>query len=286
MAANTDGKAVLVVGVEKMTDRMPYEVTAALATAAHVDTEAVHGVTFAALNALLMRLYMEKYRVPEDSFAGFSLKAHANAIRNPFAMFRNPLSPEDYASSEMVASPVRLMDCAPVCDGAAAVVLCERNAARRFAKQSIRVLSSGCANDQSTLASRREPLNLAAAKKSAANALAAAALGLQDIDVFELHDAFTILTALSLEALGVAAEGEGWKCGVGEKRMPPCSTLGGLKARGHPVGASGLYQVVDACTQLRGVAGEAQVDGAEVALTQSFGGLAASVVTHVLAKED
>ncbi len=275
-----------VVGVEKMTDATKGPVTAALATAADADYEGVHGVTFVALNALLMQRYMYEYRIPHEAFAYFSINAHRNAVNNPNAMFHTEVSLDTYRKAPMIAPPINLYDSAPVCDGAAAAIVAPLEVARSLGVTPVRVLASATATDSLNLDDRRDLLALEAARLSAQRAYEQAGIGPGDVDVFEVHDAFSIIATLSLEAAGFAARG----CGTflardGEIAIEgriPISTMGGLKARGHPVGATGIYEIVDVVTQLRGEAGKNQVRGAEIGMTQNIGGTGATVVTHIL----
>jgi acetyl-CoA C-acetyltransferase len=278
-------EAVLAVGVEKMTDGVPETVTAGLATAADQDYEASHGLSFVALSALLMRRYMHETGREREAFAPFAVTAHKNAQTNPHAMFQEPLSAEAFASCAMVASPIGILDAAPVCDGAAAVVVCSKAMLRSHHK-AVRIAACAVATDTIGLAQRADILTLGAAAHSAARAYQAAGRGPKDMDLFEAHDAFTIITALSLEACGFARRGEALdlaaKGCVAPEGCIPISTLGGLKARGHPVGASGTYQIVEAALQLRGEAGPNQIKGARRALAQSIGGHGSVAVTHIL----
>lgn len=280
---------VAVCGVEKMTDATSESVTSALATAADADFEGAQGVTFVALNALIMRRYMHEYGVPHAAFAPFSVNAHRNAANNPNAMFRQPISADTYARAPMIADPINLYDSSPVCDGAAAIILCPLEMARDLGKPVIRVLASATATDSLALADRHDLLALDAARQSAARAYAQAGLSPQDIDVFEVHDAFTIMAALSLEAAGFAERGQGTRLALDGEITPegriPISTMGGLKGRGHPVGATGVYELVDLVTQLRGEAGANQVSGATIGMTQNIGGTGSTVVTHILRRE-
>jgi acetyl-CoA C-acetyltransferase len=277
---------VVALGVEKLTD-LPIEgTTAALAGAADADYEAAHGITFTALNALMMRLYIERYGVRKDDFASFVINAHNNAKSNPNAMFRRPVTLEDYARSPMVAEPICILDSSPVSDGAAAVVMCSAERARSLSDCPVRILGSSLATDTIGLGTRREMLRCEAIRRSAQLAYKQAGLGPKDIDLVELHDAFSIVAALSLEASGFVKDGQAipfaLEGNIGIAGKLPCSTRGGLKARGHPVGASGTYQVVEAVEQLRGQAGDTQVKDCQVAMTQSVGGLASVAVTHIL----
>jgi acetyl-CoA C-acetyltransferase len=272
-------------GVEKMTDGAPDGVTAGLATAADQDYEASHGMSFVALSALLMRRYMHETGSEREAFAPFAVVAHANAATNRRAMFREPISAEQFVRSALVASPIGILDAAPVCDGAAAVVVCSKEAVRPHHK-AVRIAGASAATDTIALAARADVLTLEAASASAQKAFAAAGRVPKDMDLFEAHDAFTIITALSLEACGFAKRGEALRMAAEGCVAPggciPISTFGGLKARGHPVGASGAYQIVEAALQLRGEAGANQIKGARRALAQSVGGHGSVAVTHIL----
>lgn len=275
-----------VVGVEKMTDATKDAVTAALATAADADYEGVHGVTFVALNALIMRRYMHEYGIAHEAFAPFSINAHRNAVNNPNAMFQSPITEKVYNRAAAIAPPINLFDSSPVCDGAAAAIIAPLEMAHDLGVTPVRVLASATATDSLNLDDRRDVLSLDAARLSAQRAYNQAGITLNDVDLFEVHDAFTIIAALSLEAAGFAEPGcatqlaaEG---GISLEGRIPISTMGGLKARGHPVGATGVYEIVDVTTQLRGEAGPNQVPNAEIGMTQNIGGTGATVVTHIL----
>jgi acetyl-CoA C-acetyltransferase len=277
---------VAVCGVEKMTDMEGDEATVALMGAADAEYEAIHGTSFVSLNALLMRRYMAEYGVPHEAFAGFPVTAHANAVHNANAMFRQAIKAETFHHARMIADPVNLFDSAPIGDGAAAVVLCASEKAREFTDHPVRIAASSVATDSVALHDRRDPLFLSAVYASAMKAYQQAGVGPQDIDLFELHDAFSIISALSLEACGFASRGQGTRLAVegeiGLRGRVPMATLGGLKARGHPVGATGMYQVVEATLQLREAAGANQVPGAHWAMTQNIGGVGGTAITHIL----
>ncbi len=281
---------VAVCGVEKMTEATSAEVTSGLATAADADYEVAHGVTFVALNALLMQRYMHEHQVPHEAFAPFSINAHHNAVNNPNAMFRQAITPEVYAKAPVIAPPINLYDSSPICDGAAAVLLAPLEVVRDLPQvKPIRVLASVTATDCLNLDDRRDLLGLEAAHISAHKAYRQAGISPDDVDVFEVHDAFSIMATLSLEAAGFCGRGQGtFLARDGEIAIDgrvPISTMGGLKARGHPVGATGVYEIVDVVTQLRGEAGANQVPGAAIGMTQNIGGTGATVVTHILARE-
>ena len=191
---------VLVVGVEKMTERKGDEVTAALAMATDADYEAMHGLSFMSLNALLMRRYMHEFNVPHEAFAPLAVNAHRNAVNNPYAMFPFPIKPEAFQRASMVADPINFLDSAPVCDGAAAIVLCPTNMAPGLGKgKPVRVLASVSATDTIAVHDRRDPLWLEGAALSAHRAYQQAEAQPDDVDLFELHDAFSIMSVLSLE---------------------------------------------------------------------------------------
>jgi acetyl-CoA C-acetyltransferase len=275
----------MAVGVEKMTDGLGGTVSAGLATASDQDYEAGHGFTFAALSALLMRRYMHETGWAREDFAPFAVTAHRNAAANEHAMFREPISAEDFSRSPMVASPICVLDAAPICDGAAAVVVCSKEAIEAH-HEPVRIAASAAATDTMALGTRDDLLTLRSAAASASRCFEATGMQPRDMDLFEAHDAFTVITALSLEACGFAPRGAAVRLARDGCLEPgaciPISTCGGLKARGHPVGASGTYQIVEATLQLRGRAGTNQLHDARRALTQSIGGHGSVAVTHIL----
>lgn len=281
---------VIVAGVEKMTDTVGKDTTAGLATAADAEYEAMHGVSFVGLNALLMQRYMYEFAVPLDAFAGFSINAHKNGVHNPNAMFQEPISLDAYVKAPVIATPINMMDSSPVCDGAAALILAPSEQAHCYTtgrhRGAVRILASASATDTIAVHSRRDPLFLQAAQISSQKALAQAGIGQEQIDFFELHDAFTIMSALSLEACGFAQRGEGWRLAhpdfIGIHGELPISTMGGLKSRGHPVGATGVYQIVESVQQLTGSAGANQVKNARIGMAQNIGGSGATIITHIL----
>jgi acetyl-CoA C-acetyltransferase len=278
--------SALVVGVEKMTESLPNEVTAGLATASDADYEAAYGLTFVALNALIMQRYMHEYRWKHTDFAPFSINAHANAVHNPNARLREAISETDYLKARMVADPINLLDASPTGDGAAAVLLVPAGEVGSGPRPVTTIIGSSSATDALAIHDRRQPLWLKAAEISAQKAYAQAGVGPGDLDLFEVHDAFSIMTALSLEACGFAEPGQGPRLGleneIGLKGKIPITTMGGLKARGHPVGATGLYQIVEIVQQLRCEAGRNQVEGARLGMAQNIGGSGSNIVTHIL----
>jgi len=276
---------VVVVGVEKMTDEAGAVVTGSLALAADGDYEVPHGLSLVAINALLMQRYMYEYGLRHEDFANFAIVAHQNAINNPNARFHSALTLERFSSAPTIAEPIGLMDASPIVDGAAAIVLCPTEQARGFTP-SVRILASTVVTDCLSLHDRQSLLRLEAAEYSARKAYRQAGVELKDIDFFEYHDAFTIMAALSLEACGFAEPGKGTLLARdGEIALDgriPVATMGGLKGRGHPVGATGVYQVVEATQQLRGHCGENQLPQPRLGMTQNIGGSGATVATHIL----
>ena len=273
------------VGIEKMTDGTSSEVTAGLATAADQDFEASHGLTFVALSALMMQRYMHETGHQRGDFAPFAVNAHKNAVSNRNARFRKAITSEEFGRSPVVASPIGVLDAAPVCDGAAAVVVGSKKAIRPHHRP-IRIAASAAATDTIALAGRGNILDFSVAARTGAQVFETSGFARQDIDVFEAHDAFTIITALSVEACGFVPRGEALKHAqdgyFGPGGCTPLSSFGGLKARGHPVGASGAYQIVEASTQLRGEAGDNQIPNARIAMTQSIGGHGSVAASHIL----
>jgi acetyl-CoA C-acetyltransferase len=274
----------LVVGVEKMTDSPGSEITAALATAADADWEVDHGLSFVALNALIMKRYMYEYGWQGIDFAEFAINAHANAVHNPYARFRKPITESSFINSPMICDPINLMDASPVGDGAAAVILARSDMLPTNTPKII-VAGSSAATDTIAIHNRKAPLRLSAAELSTQKAYLQAGIGPQDIGVFEYHDAFTIMAALSLEAAGFVEHGKGpILAKEGEIKTTgriPVATFGGLKARGHPVGATGIYQIVEVVQQLRGTAGNTQITKNDFGMAQNIGGSGSNIVTHI-----
>ncbi len=279
--------AALVVGVEKFTDSIGSGVEAALATTSDSDFEAVQGLTPTAQAALLMRRYMHEFDVPPDGFAGFALTAHANGAGNPNAMFQKAIKLESYQKADMVSEPLNMFDIAPNADGAAAVLLTRRELLPPgFPHPLVRIAGSAAAADTLALHDRAAPLWFEAVQLSTGKAIKQAGITLDQISLVEYHDSYSIYAALSLEATGFAIRGNGWKLAadgtLALNGKIPCATFGGLKARGNPGGASGVYQAVEAATQLRGRGGANQIAGARLALIQSLGGPASTAVSHIL----
>ena len=285
--ASGELESALVIGAEKMTDSPGSEITASLATAADAELEADFGLSFVGLNALLMRRYMHEYGWSHADFANFSINAHANAVHNPNARFRKAISKDTFTKSPMISDPINLMDASPVSDGAAAIVLSARPI--QTEGKNISVIASAAMTDTLSLQNRQNTIKLNAAETSARAVYAQAGLSPSDMGLFEYHDAFSIMAALSLEAAGFCEPGQGPRLAIDDKIKYdgdiPVATMGGLKARGHPVGATGIYQLVEATLQLQGRAGPTQVKRNKYALTQNIGGSGSNIITHILQSE-
>ncbi len=272
-------KNVLVVGVEKMKDIDTGHLTKALAMAESAEFTQAVGATFISLNALLMGAYMQRYNVPEDQLDYFPVIAHKNGATSPHAQFRRAVSLDDVKRSPPVAPPIRLLSSAPSGDGAAAVILSSE-------KGDVEMLASETATNELMLFQRDNPLEFKATKAAFAKAIKRAEITKDKIDFIEIHDAFPVVSALSLEAMGFSEEGKaGRDAESGKYNLDgelPIATFGGLKARGHPVGATGVYQVVEAFYQLTEKGGKNQVQGAKVGATQNVGGVDTTSVVHIL----
>jgi acetyl-CoA C-acetyltransferase len=279
--------AVLVVGVEKMTDYPTSIVTSALAQAADAEYELYYGATFTGLNALMMRYYMEKYGVTRDEMSEWPVMMHENALSNPYAQIRRKITREDVAKSQVIADPIRLLDSSPIGDGAAAVLLVSEELASKLPeKPPVYIAGAGLAVDTVELSNRESLDRMPAAAEAARQAYSMAGVEPKNIDVMEIHDAFTINAVILLEELGFAERGRAAKL-LAEGRFhpgdkPTANPSGGLKARGHPVGATGVYQVAEVTMQLRGDFPGVKVDNAEVGLAVNVGGDGSSISAMVL----
>jgi acetyl-CoA C-acetyltransferase len=208
-----------------------------------------------AANAKLMALQITRYGVRHEDFASLAVDAHRTAVKNPMVLFRKPVDNEMAYRSQVISPPLCLFDCAPMCDGAAAVVLCPADEARAFHEIPTRNMGSGCATDRLVLEDRVDPLSLEAGRMCASLCCRNAGIQPEDTDFFEAHDAFSIITCLQLEAVGFAKPGEGWRLAAeGETFREgglPMSTMGGLKVRGHPIGSMALYQIAEIVLQMQ-----------------------------------
>ena len=289
--ASGQAEVALVVGIEKFTDQIGAATDAALASAGDSDYEAVHGLTPTAQAAMLMRRYLHEFVVPREAFAGFPIIAHANGAGNPNAMFQKAISPNAYQKAGVISEPLNMFDVAPTADGAAALFLTRSDLLPPgYPHPLVRIAGSSLVTDTLALHDRPDPLTFSAARLSAERAYWQAGIAPDQVDLFELYDAYSIYTALSLEAAGYAERGQGWKMAQnGTTSLSgslPIATMGGLKARGNPGGATGVYQAVEAVLQLRHLAGNNQVPDAQRALIQCLGGPASSAATHVLERMD
>ncbi|MCI0519469.1 MAG: thiolase domain-containing protein [Chloroflexi bacterium] len=280
-------EVALVVGVEKITDKLGTGAEAAQMLNVDSDYEAVQGLTPNAQAALLMARYLHEYHPPRQAFGGFPRVAHANAVSNPFAMFRSPLSADAYEQASQGGQPLNMFDIAPVADGAAALVITRRELLpAETGHPLVRISGSSHVTGRLALHDRLDVLDLEPARISVERACRKADIRPGDVDLFELYDSSSIMAVLSLEAAGFAPRGQGWRLAqdeqLGLNGLLPIATFGGLKARGNPGGATGVYQAVEAALQLRGEAGANQVLHARRALIQCLGGSAANAVTHVL----
>jgi acetyl-CoA C-acetyltransferase len=284
--ASGEMDSAIAMGVEKMTETKGVETTSALAAAADADYETINGLSFVALNALIMQRYLYEYGWKHTDFAPFSINAHANAVHNPMARLQEPISATDYLKARMIADPINLLDASPIGDGAAAVVVVPAGSKLVDGRPLITIAGSAAATDTLAVHDRRDPLWLSAAEISAKRAYAQAGIEPQDIDIFELHDAFSIMAALSLEACGFIERGQAPRLAQEGEILPsgrlPIATRGGLKARGHPVGATGIYQIVELIQQLRGQAGENQIENVNIGMAQNIGGSGATIITTIL----
>lgn len=275
---------VLVGGVEKMTDAE--DVTFALATAAEQEYEVFHGITFPGLYALIANAYMKKYGLTREQLAMVAVKNHKHGSFNPYAQFQSEITIETVLNSTLVADPLRLMDCSPVSDGSACVILCPLELARKYTDTPVKIIGSGMATDTIALHSRKDITTLRSVYLSAERAYKMAGIKPEDVDLAEVHDCFTIAEIVITEELGFAERGKG---GIlverGETSLEgriPINTSGGLKAKGHPVGATGVAQAVEIFYQLQGRAEKRQVKNAKIGLTQNMGGSGASSVIHIM----
>lgn len=284
---------VLVLGVEKMTDHKPEEVAKTLMGAGN-DVEREAGATFPGLYALIARAHMEKYETTEEDMAYVAEKNHYHASLNSHAQFTSVVSIAKVLQSSKIAEPLKLLDCSPITDGAAAVILSSKTPPIKSEQKSkipqVNIIASAVATDTLGLAERKDLTSLQSAVEAAKRAYRMASVTPSDIDVAEVHDCFTIAEIIAMEDLGFFKKGEANRAiRSGKTRLgghPVVNTSGGLKACGHPVGATGVKQIVEIYNQLKGIAGRKQVKGAKIGLTHNVGGSGATAVIHILKKEN
>ncbi len=276
----------MVVGVEKFTDAVGSKQEAAIAQSMDSDYEAALGLTLASQASLLMRRYIHEFGAPRSVFGAFPVLAHANGVNNPNAMFRKAIRQESYENAEPIAEPLNMFDQAQYADGAAAVILTTPELATDLSHPLVRICGSAGVIDTLAIHDRPEPLAFDAARYAVQRACEMGGILPGEIDLFELDDAFSIYAMLCLEAAGFAEHGQGWRMAqLGDltlKGRLPILTMGGSKARGNPLGAVGMYQIVEAALQLRGEAGANQIKDARLALTLNLGGPASSAFAHIL----
>ena len=274
---------VLAAGVEKMTDSA--DVTEVLATASDQETEVYHGATFPALYALIARAHMAAHGTTEEDLAWVSVKNHRHGALNERAQFRRELTTDQVLGSALVSEPLRLLHCSPVSDGAAAVLLCPLDQASKYTERPVVIRGAAMATASMALTDRRDMAFLDSVAAAGARAYEMAGIGPEQVNVAEVHDCFSIAEICCIEALGFAAPGEGRHCArTGETALGgriPVNTSGGLKSKGHPVGATGVAQAVELFEQLTEASGDRQVTGAEFGLAQNMGGSGASSVVHI-----
>lgn len=287
---------VLVAGVERMRVVNGLEGTDFVASLSHPEAEYIYGVTLPSLAGLFTRLVMDTYGVERKHLAMVAIKNHANAAKNPYAHIQQTVTmegiltlPEAAVNNPPIAEPLHMFDCCPVSDGAASLVLVSDAIAAKLGGPKVRVAGIGQATDTHTVHERKDPTDLKSVRLAAEQAFARAKLTPQDIDVAELHDAFTILEIVESEASGFFPRGEGHKAlERGETQLDgtlPINPSGGLKAKGHPVGATGVAQLVELTWQLRGECGQRQVKDAKTAYACNFGGFGNNVVASILQRE-
>lgn len=282
---------VLAGGVEKMTDVDGAGATAALATAADQEYEVYNGATFPGLYAMIARAHMAQYKTTRSQLAQVAVKNHKNGFNNPYAQFQMKISVDDVVNSVMVADPLRILDCSPITDGAAALIMCDMETAKKISKKMpVKILGVGHATDTIALHSRKDFTTLNSTVMAADSAYKMAGVKPKDIDVAEVHDCFTIAEIVVSEDLGFFEKGEGG-CAVADGRTEidgeiPINPSGGLKSKGHPVGATGAAQVIEIVKQIRGEADKRQVKGARTGLTQNMGGSGGSSIIHILKGEE
>jgi acetyl-CoA C-acetyltransferase len=279
---------VIAAGVEKMTDVEPDVADELLASSVDRKWEVIYGATLPSLFAQMARTHMERYNTTSEQMAKVAVKNHANAVHNPFAQFRRGITVESVLASPLVADPLHVLDCSSIADGAAAVVLCAADKAKNYTDSPIYVKASAQASDTISLHDRRDLTTLDATLVAAKKAYQRASLEPSQIDFAEVHDSYTISELIAIEDLGFCKKGEG---GItteeGETEIGgriPINPSGGLKACGHPVGATGIRQVVEITQQLRGEAGKRQVPNAEVGLTHNIGGTGGTAIVHIFSR--
>jgi len=277
---------VVIGGIEKMNDVGGVSATETLATAADQEWEAFFGATFPALYAMIAKRHMHKYKTTKEQLAQVAVKNHANGAKNPNAQYRREIPIEMVLNASPVATPLGLFDCSPVSDGSAAIVMCAADIAKKYKDNPVKIIGSGQGSDTLPLHGRRDICTLDATVHAAKKAYKQANIKPSDVDLAEVHDCFTIAEICAIEDLGFVKKGEGGKA-IDRKITTldgtiPVNTSGGLKSKGHPVGATGVAQVVEIVQQLRGEADRRQVKNAKIGLAHNVGGSGATSVVHIM----
>ena len=286
--ASGNSNIVMAGGVEKMTDVSGDGATYALATAADQEYEVFHGATFPGLYAMMARRHMHEFGTTRRQLSHVAVKNHENGSKNPLAQYPFKVTLEGVENSTMIADPLTILDCSPITDGAAAVILADMETAKKVAKNNplVKIIGIGHATDSIALHDRPSLSGLEATKVAGERAYKISGKTPDDINVAEFHDCFTIAEIMVLEELGFCPKGKGGEfteaCHTHIGGKIPVNTSGGLKSKGHPVGATGVAQVIEVTKQLRGECGERQVEGAKVGLTQNMGGTGASSIVHIM----
>ncbi len=277
---------VVVGGAEKMTDVGDNESNEIQSSAADEQWEVTFGATFPSLHAMIARRHMHDFGTTREQIAQVAVKNHKHGSMNPKAQYQKEISLDTVLKSPLVSDPLGMFDCAPNSDGAAAVVLCAMEKARKYTETPVKILASGQASDTLALHHRNSIVGFNATRVAADRAFKQAKLTPKDVDFAEVHDNFTISEILAIEDLGFFRKGEGGKATMDGQTLVggkiAINTSGGLKARGDPIGATGVAQIVEVVTQLRGQAGKRQVANAKVGLAQNVGGTGATAVVHIL----
>lgn len=277
---------VVVGGIEKMNDVGGFAATETLATASDQEWEAFFGATFPGIYAMIATRHMHDYGTTKEQLAQVAVKNHSNGSLNPFAQYQRKIKIEQVLNASPVAYPLGLFDCSPVTDGAASIVLCSLDKAKKFTDKPVKIIASGQASDSLALHGRRDICTLDSTVIAAKKAYKQAGLTHKDIDLAEVHDCFTIAEICAIEDLGFIKKGEGGKAIDNNittlEGYLPINTSGGLKAKGHPVGATGVAQIVEIVLQLRGDADKRQVKDARIGLAHNVGGSGATCTVHIM----
>ncbi len=282
-------EVVAVIGCQKMTELDTADILALMGRVGEVQWESSFGTTFPGYYAMFARRHMHEFGTTRDQLTAVAVKNHHYGARNPLAMFRKEITAEKADASEEVASPFRVYDCCANADGAACVILAREPRARRLAKPPVWLTGMGCASSSMSVLRRPSLTGLPSAERAAAEAYAMAGVGPGRVRVADVHDCFTIAEIMAYEDLGFCERGQGGR--LIEERQTwadgriPVNVDGGLKAKGHPIGATGVSRTCEIVKQLRGEAGERQVPGAGVGLTHNVGGIGQYCVVHVFRRD-